>query len=355
MIPAGSTTSRPTRSRRPSGCSAGRRGRQAAGGRALAPAADEAAAGGADAARGPAQGPGPARHRAPERRLADRRDDAATPISRRATTWASSRWPRGAIADQQVRNRGTIGGSLVHGDPASDLPAVVLAIEGTVTAQGPGGRARDRRGRPVPGLPHHRGRPDEVVTRHAPARPRRLGPRVREVHPPRRGLGDGRRVRARRRRRRHLRGRARGPHPHGLRPAPRHRRGGRAARPAPGRAAIAKAAEHAGDGTDPPGDLNATPEYKRHLARVLTARRAAGRLAALVTGAGRFHQPVRELDLDSVDRSALRQRALPRRPRPGHVGVPRRRAGAAAAAGGRGRRRQDRGGARRWPGRPARG
>jgi aerobic carbon-monoxide dehydrogenase medium subunit len=35
---------------------------------------------------------------------------------------------------------------------------------------------------------------------------------------------------------------------------------------------IAAAAEQAADGTDPPGDLNATPDYKRHLARVLTRR-----------------------------------------------------------------------------------
>jgi carbon-monoxide dehydrogenase medium subunit len=35
---------------------------------------------------------------------------------------------------------------------------------------------------------------------------------------------------------------------------------------------IAAAAEHAADDTDPPGDLNATPEYKRHLARALTKR-----------------------------------------------------------------------------------
>ncbi len=39
------------------------------------------------------------------------------------------------IADQQVRNRGTVGGSLAHGDPASDLPAVLLATEGSVTAR----------------------------------------------------------------------------------------------------------------------------------------------------------------------------------------------------------------------------
>jgi aerobic carbon-monoxide dehydrogenase medium subunit len=38
----------------------------------------------------------------------------------------------GTIADPQVRNRGTIGGSLAHGDPASDLPAVVLALDGTI-------------------------------------------------------------------------------------------------------------------------------------------------------------------------------------------------------------------------------
>jgi carbon-monoxide dehydrogenase medium subunit len=40
------------------------------------------------------------------------------------------------IADQQVRNRGTVGGSLAHGDPASDLPAVLLACEGSVGTSG---------------------------------------------------------------------------------------------------------------------------------------------------------------------------------------------------------------------------
>jgi carbon-monoxide dehydrogenase medium subunit len=45
----------------------------------------------------------------------------------------------GTIADQQVRNRGTIGGSLAHGDPASDMPAVLLATEGSVTVTGSSG------------------------------------------------------------------------------------------------------------------------------------------------------------------------------------------------------------------------
>jgi aerobic carbon-monoxide dehydrogenase medium subunit len=44
------------------------------------------------------------------------------------------------IADQQVRNRGTLGGSLAHGDPASDMPAIALAMEGSVTIAGAGGQ-----------------------------------------------------------------------------------------------------------------------------------------------------------------------------------------------------------------------
>ena len=48
----------------------------------------------------------------------------------------------GTIADPQVRNRGTIGGSLAHGDPASDLPAVMLICDASVTLQGAGGNQR---------------------------------------------------------------------------------------------------------------------------------------------------------------------------------------------------------------------
>jgi carbon-monoxide dehydrogenase medium subunit len=45
----------------------------------------------------------------------------------------------GQVGDPQVRHRGTIGGSIAHGDPASDLPAVLLALGATVVAQGPNG------------------------------------------------------------------------------------------------------------------------------------------------------------------------------------------------------------------------
>ncbi|HLM18327.1 MAG TPA: xanthine dehydrogenase family protein subunit M, partial [Acidimicrobiia bacterium] len=40
------------------------------------------------------------------------------------------------VGDPQVRHRGTLGGSLAHGDPASDLPAVVLALRGTIVVRG---------------------------------------------------------------------------------------------------------------------------------------------------------------------------------------------------------------------------
>lgn len=43
------------------------------------------------------------------------------------------------IADPQVRNMGTIGGNLAHGDAANDHPAVMLALNATIIAQGPDG------------------------------------------------------------------------------------------------------------------------------------------------------------------------------------------------------------------------
>jgi carbon-monoxide dehydrogenase medium subunit len=43
------------------------------------------------------------------------------------------------IGDTQVRNRGTIGGSLAHADPAADYPTVIIALGATLTATGPTG------------------------------------------------------------------------------------------------------------------------------------------------------------------------------------------------------------------------
>jgi len=43
------------------------------------------------------------------------------------------------IADVQVRNRGTVGGSIAHADPASDMPAIALAFDASAVLRGPGG------------------------------------------------------------------------------------------------------------------------------------------------------------------------------------------------------------------------
>ena len=70
----------------------------------------------------------------------------------------------GQVGDPQVRHRGTIGGSLAHGDPASDLPAAVLALGGTLVVRGPSGT------REVPADEFFRGfletaiGPDEMLT-----------------------------------------------------------------------------------------------------------------------------------------------------------------------------------------------
>ena len=71
------------------------------------------------------------------------------------------------IGDQQVRNRGTLGGSLAHADPAADYPAVMLALDAELHLKGPGGwrsvKARDFfRGMLTVDLA-----PDEILTRVA--------------------------------------------------------------------------------------------------------------------------------------------------------------------------------------------
>jgi len=177
------------------------------------------------------------------------------------------------IADQQVRNRGTIGGSLAHGDPASDLPAVLLALEGEVSAQGPNGL----RTIPASGLFEDylttALEPDEVIT---------------EVHlPATDGWGYGYEKFTRRAEDWAMVGACAlvktaadgscedvrvgltnmGSTPLRATATEQALRGGSL-----DAASIATAAERAAEGTEPPGDLNATPDYKRHLARVLTRR-----------------------------------------------------------------------------------
>ncbi len=178
----------------------------------------------------------------------------------------------GTIADQQVRNRGTIGGSLAHGDPASDLPAVMLAMEAVVALRGSGGE----RELPVTDLFEDylttAVGPDEVLT----------GIRL----PALEGYGFGFEKFNRRAEDWAMVGvsalvRATDGTCEDVRIGLTHM-GSTPLRATAAEEAlrgaslspesIASAAEQAAEGTEPPADLNATADYKRHLARVLCRR-----------------------------------------------------------------------------------
>ena len=178
----------------------------------------------------------------------------------------------GTIADQQVRNRGTIGGSLAHGDPASDLPAILLIGEGTVTVQGSAGQRtidaaelfRDYLETSIGqdevltevripafdgygfGYQKFNRRSEDWAMVAISALVKQTGDICEDV---RVGLTNmaGTPLRAT-------------AVEDALRGQPLNAE------------TIAAAASHAADGTDPPADLNASAEYKRHLAQVLCKR-----------------------------------------------------------------------------------
>jgi carbon-monoxide dehydrogenase medium subunit len=176
----------------------------------------------------------------------------------------------GQIADQQVRNRGTIGGSLAHGDSASDLPAVLLACEGSVVAQGPNAEREIAAADLFQGFLTTALNDNEIVT---------------EVRlPAMEGYDFAYQKFTRRAEDWAMVGvcalvKAEGGEIQDARVAftnmaatPIRAEAVEAALRGQSIEAIASASEAAADGTDPPGDLNATPDYKRHLARVLTRR-----------------------------------------------------------------------------------
>lgn len=67
------------------------------------------------------------------------------------------------VGDPQVRHRGTIGGSLAHADPASDLPAAVLALGGSMVLEGPNGRRTVPAGEFFQGFLESAVAPDELL------------------------------------------------------------------------------------------------------------------------------------------------------------------------------------------------
>jgi len=151
---------------------------------------------------------------------------------------------------------------VAHGDPASDLPAALLALDATFVVQGPGGE------RTVPAADFFVGfletalAPDELLT---------------EVRAPKTGRGGFSYQKFNRRAQDWATVGAVAVRNGATRVALVNM-GGTPLRAtaveealASG-ASVADAAAHAADGTEPPSDLNASPEFRAHLARVLVRR-----------------------------------------------------------------------------------
>ena len=168
----------------------------------------------------------------------------------------------GQVGDPQVRHRGTIGGALAHGDPASDLPAVVLALDATLIARGPRGT------REVPATEFYRGlfetalEPDELLTEIRVPKPAAAGWSFQKFT--KRAI-DWAIVGVA------VQGDAVALVNMGATPL----RAAAVEQALAGGASASEAAERAAEGTEPPSDLNAGPGFREHLARVLVRRALA--------------------------------------------------------------------------------
>jgi len=178
------------------------------------------------------------------------------------------------IAHDAIRNRGTVGGSLAHADPAAELPAAALLLDATLVVEGPAGRRTIPAGQFFVSYLTTDLRPDEVlVSMCVPASPGATGAAFREVSR-RRGdfalcgagatvtLDDHGRV-----------GRARLAFIGVDSTAVRTVAGEGAVEGTDGdEAAVVAAAEAAVAQLDPHDDLHASAAYRRHIARVLARR-----------------------------------------------------------------------------------
>jgi aerobic carbon-monoxide dehydrogenase medium subunit len=167
-----------------------------------------------------------------------------------------------AIADPQVRHRGTIGGSLAHADPAADLAVAVLALDATIVARGPAGERLIPADRFFTGRHRTALAPDELLVevrvpvaafRHRYLKFHRNALEWAVVAVAVVAGPAGCRVALA-----------------GMGPTPLRATAVEAA--LAGGAAPREAALVADEGTDPPSDLRASAGYRRHLAKVLVRR-----------------------------------------------------------------------------------
>lgn len=173
------------------------------------------------------------------------------------------------VGDPSVRHRGTLGGSLAHGDPASDLPAALLAMKGSLVAKGPSGERVIEAAGFFTGFLETALAADEILTEiRVPKMPdagwsfQKFNRRAQDW-----AIVGCAAV---------LNGSA-GVALVNMGPSPMRSAAVEAA--VDGGASAADAAAKAADGAAPPDDLNGDTEYRSHLARVLVERalKEAGR------------------------------------------------------------------------------
>jgi carbon-monoxide dehydrogenase medium subunit len=165
----------------------------------------------------------------------------------------------GQVGDPQIRHRGTIGGSIAHADPASDLPAVLLALDATLVARGTDGSREIGIGEFFQGLFETVLEPGELLTEIRVPKPAAAGWSFQKFN--QRAIDWA------------IVGVAvQGGHVALVNMGSTALRAAAVEAALAGGASSAEAAAHAAEGTSAASDIRATREYREHLARVLVSR-----------------------------------------------------------------------------------
>jgi aerobic carbon-monoxide dehydrogenase medium subunit len=179
----------------------------------------------------------------------------------------------GMVADPAVRHRGTVGGSIAHADPAGDLPAVIVALDATLLARGPGGEREIAASDFFVDYLTTALRPGEILTGiRVPKLGTDWGYRYEKFHRTAQAWAIVGVAALVRRSNGHVAEARVGLTNMGSVPIRAVSVEAAAAGAQASSEALRAAAASADEGTQPPADLHGAPDYRRHLARVLTGR-----------------------------------------------------------------------------------
>jgi aerobic carbon-monoxide dehydrogenase medium subunit len=186
----------------------------------------------------------------------------------------------GMIADPAVRHRGTIGGGLAHADPAGDLPAVITALDATLVVLGPSGT---REIKPADFFVDYLTTslaPGEILTSVRVPKLDGWGYRYEKFNVTAQAWAIVGVAAVARRSNGHVAEARVGLTNMGSVPVRALGAEAAATGAEASVAGLAGAAARADEGTNPPSDLRAAADYRRHLARVLTGRALAAAAGA---------------------------------------------------------------------------